>query len=194
MPFGMDGNCDLSALHGLLGGQFGGLGGQGTNPLSPATGNGRNIRPNMNPAQNSWSGDQFNIGKPQVNGGTSPSVPGTIPPGGAGGAPVDPNGMFAQQGGGAPTNLLPGPAPAPKPEVNAGPRTGAEGNPFQMGMMGMNMMQNAQRPQMQAADLQPMQRPQMAPPQMPQNMMPNAMRARMTQTGAGNPFMRQEQY
>ena len=110
------------------------------------------------------------------------------------GAPVDPNGMFAQQGGGAPTNLLPGPAPAPKPEVNGGPRTGAEGNPFQMGMMGMKMMQNAQPERMQASDLQPMQRPQVAPPQMPQNMMPNAMRARMTQTGAGNPFMRQEQY
>ena len=165
MPFGMDGNFDLSALHGLLGGQFGGLG--GTNPLSPATGNGRNIRPNMNPAQNSWSGDQFNIGKPQVNGGPGHSVPGTIPPGGAGG----------------------GMNPAPKPEVNGG-----TGNPFQMGMMGMKMMQNAQPERMQASDLQPMQRPQVAPPQMPQNMMPNAMRARMTQTGAGNPFMRQEQY
>ena len=140
MPFGMgDGNFDLGALGGWMGGLFGG---QGTNPLSPATGNGTNIRPNMNPVPNAWEGDNFIIGKPQVNGGPGTmgghSVPGTVPPGGAGSG----------------TN------PAP---------TGAGGmNPF-LGQMGLGMMQAGQRPRMQAADLAPYQAPQMMAPQMPQN-------------------------
>jgi hypothetical protein len=163
-----DGNFDLGALGGWMGGLFGGQG----NPLhSPATGNGMNIRPNMNPAQNSWNGDNFVIGKPQVNGGPGHSVPGTIPAGGGGGMNPAPSGG------------------------------GAGANPFTAGMMGLNMMQQSQPDRMQVSDLQPMQRPQMAPPQMPQSTMPNAMRARMPQMqpqtqlsmvppGQQNPFMR----
>lgn len=106
------------------------------------------VRANMNPFMNSWDGDTFNIGKPQVNGG-----PGNPPP------------------------VRPPPAPTPTGGGGGGLQPGGTGgiNPFMLASMGAGMM-GGSAPRMQVSDLNPMAGGPMGAPTLPQ--MPPAVTAR----------------
>lgn len=135
----------VMGLQGLEG-YFGGVNpfGEGTIPGAGGMLNMNRVKANMNPFQNSWDGDKFNIGKPQVNGG----------PGGSNLPPV-------------PSGGVPAGAGAAEPGMQ-------NMNPFLMAQMGMGMMGgNNQRmqvsdlrpmpqmPQMPHTQMQPIQTGQM---------------------------------
>lgn len=142
----------VMGLQGLEG-YFGGVNpfGEGTVPGAGGSLNMNRVRANMNPFQNSWDGDKFNIGKPQVNGG--------------------PRGIMPM-----PDTSLPTPSPG---TGGGGLQPGGSGgmNPFMLAQMGAGMMGGGQR--MQVSDLNPMPGGPMQAPQMPQ--MPPAVQARMRQ-------------